>query len=345
MIHRDLPIDPKEIPTATIVRSSIDIGSNVTTPLASNNPQQQLPERFQVICGRGSKTCGDDFSMPAKIHDGPSTRQQQGRPKRVLFHHIHKCGGTSVCAMAKMNGEITPGRKDRQDPTCYVPPPNQCMTSVEEYVPPSSNISFVEYPCPRKLNADWQALNNATKSWQFVTFLRHPLGRSLSEYRHFGYFDAKSNFTSQEQVRNDLDAFVDYSKNRPNQMINWIAPGWTQVGKHANKTSGGDSVGAENAILDFAKQRLREYDVLVVLEDMALDCPHFAEAMGWNVTAACSVHRNADAARGASAASLLGEERTADFLAPNSLDMKLYEYGRELAVQQRLEWQRLISSQ
>ena len=297
MIQRDLPNDLTMTKQPSLVRSTITIGSNVTlsTSTTSNNLH---PERFQVKCGRGSKTCGEDFSMPEKIHDGPSTRQQQGLPGKVLFHHIHKCGGTSVCAMAKMNGEITPVIHDRRDPTCFVPPPHHCMTFVEEFVPSNSNVTFVEYPCPRQGDADWQNLNNVTKAWQFVTFLRHPLERILSQYRHFGYLSAKSNFTAQEQVRNDLDAFADYAKTRTNEILNWLAPGWREVERQANKTSGGNATLTENAILDFAKWKMQEYDILVVLEDMSLDCPRFAQAMGWNVTAACSVHRNADAARG-----------------------------------------------
>ena len=71
-----------------------------------------------------------------------------------------------------------------------------------------------------------------------------------------------------------------------------------------------------------------------------IHCSCFAESMGWNVTAACSIHRNSDAARESNVATLLGEVRTAELLKLNELDMLLYEYVRQLATKQREEWQK-----
>jgi hypothetical protein len=313
-----------------------------TSDYALRPRRNHHPIRIQAKCGRGGKRCGNDFSMPSVIHDGPSVRRERDSPKRIFFHHIHKCGGTSVCTMAKMNGEVTPHRPDRPDPICFIEPPNHCMTNVEDFVATDSNITFLEFPCARKQESNWQSLNNATKAWTFVTFIRHPLERLLSEFRHFGFLSVKSsNFTTEEQIRDNLDVFAEYASTHTNGLLNWIAPGWRKVRSLTNQTSGGNATDSEidNAILAFAKQRLEEYDVLVVLEDMTLDCPRFADTMGWNFTAACLIHRNADAARGENAATLLGEERTSEIIKLNAIDMQLYEYGRKLAAKQRIRWQ------
>ncbi|KAG7344657.1 sulfotransferase family protein [Nitzschia inconspicua] len=283
---------------------------------------------------------------------GPLTRQRRGLPPKILFHHAHKTGGTSACTMAQNNGEITPPNTATDilsdGPVCYYLNVPYCQKDLEELAQINSTVTYVDFHCSSR-SSWWEFLNghshnnsnNANndhkssgrpRQWMFATFLRHPVERLLSEYRHYGFrrvFDANStqNLTM-AQKRNDKGLFMKYArdKNRANYYRRFYLP-------HCFGKS----------FSECANQTLRGYDILIILEDIQQDCPRLADALGWNANVTCSARRNVDSGRTTDALTYLGEERFKELLQLNALDVDIYNFARMLANMQRKSWRRIAT--
>jgi hypothetical protein len=283
-----------------------------------------------------------------RLIDGPTTRRQRGLPPRVLFHHAHKTGGTSVCTMAINNGEITLTDHGIHpidgDPVCYYQTVPYCRKDLNHLMKLNSTVTYVDFHCSAHpswridMNHDTATVgdhatqgNHSGRDWMYVTFLRHPLERLLSEYRHYGvdrvFIPAswnKTNLTTDEK-RNDVELFMMYArdKNRINFYRRFYIP-------HCSS----------NVLLECAKKFLKKYDVLVILEQFREDCPRFAHALGWNARLACSTHKNAGAGRLTNAFAYLGEDKANELLRLNAMDLEIYNIAAELVEDQKRVWQR-----
>lgn len=291
--------------------------------------------RVNTNCGHNlggqARTRCVDVSIPPSLHDGPTTRREMGLAPRILFHHVRKTGGTSLCAMSKINGEISPPRAGGE--WGCSDPEFPCKADLDMLVSRYSNLTYLEAPCPSHPSWNLPARSSSphASDWLFVTIARHPVERDLSEYRHFGHNRlAKEVNGTKDALDDDMDLFLEYAKTAINLMSKFYVPNSYDITQEFG----------EDALLEHAKRHLSSYDVVLILEDMDVDCPRLADALGWNATATCSIHRNSDAARVSNAAQMLGKERLSTALDQNKLDVQLYDYARELAARQREQWRK-----
>jgi hypothetical protein len=257
--------------------------------------------------------------------------------------------------MAINNGEVTPTASGVHyidgDPVCYYQGARYCSKDLNDLTKLNTTVTYVDFHCSthpswrvemnhRPVPAVGDHPNHANyghgpdRDWMIVTFLRHPLERLLSEYRHYGADRVfvpsswnKTNLTTLEK-RNNVELFMIYARarNRNNFYRRFYVP-------HCSS----------NVLRECAKEFLKIYDVLVILEHFHEDCPRFAHELGWNANLACSTHKNADAGRATSAFAYLGEDRANELLHLNAIDIEIYNAAIELVEKQRRDWRRRTS--
>ena len=74
----------------------------------SSKLQQQIALQECLVHGREALELGDDAPTEASREKADIEERVRQRAAPVLFVHIHKAGGTTVCNLAKLNNLTVP---------------------------------------------------------------------------------------------------------------------------------------------------------------------------------------------------------------------------------------------
>lgn len=305
---------------------------------------RMLLERQQALTHCG-KCRGSD--VPRSQYNG--SRQLGGPKSRILFHHVWKCAGANLCAMAVSNGESVPN----DDPSN---PSSRCeLDSLDLQELVAGNYSFASLQSPMPANITAQTIPAQVS---LVTVLRNPLNQALSHYRHaqedYGLWSNFSAFmeyglcvsaemnrggleTCQAHLRmvsfKALDAFAVF---RDNQQLRWLLPTQAATAIDPFALSVGDRPLLNEKDLQAAKTRLELYDEILILEDLHQRDRFEMQRYGWtklNDYSGANLHEPLKIWRPAKAeVELKDQPAVLDRLREvQQWDLELYRYGRELA--------------
>eukprot|EP00039_Didymoeca_costata_P029672 m.25825 g.25825 ORF g.25825 m.25825 type:complete len:359 (+) comp7740_c0_seq2:69-1145(+) len=296
---------------------------------------------------------------PTELEFQPFARKKREQernlnlPRRfVYFAHIHKGGGTTLCHIARFNGEIVGPKNCNVDPDLY---PGSCWTRTKckgSYEIPTDNGPGRIHPAHQNTSdlirgsleqqchfltgtrlsfisdeggAPTQLLPGITG----ITILRHPLNRALSEWHH-----AKKG--REATMPGFPTTFIEFVKRK------WFLKDFmvrTLVGPELR----GDNLTRHH--LDIVKTRLsQEFKLVLILEMFdPYGLQLLKSELGWvtrpKKTAASKL---GTAKHGSSRMSNYTVELSSAEISwmkeHNALDMELYEYSRTLFLK-RVEYQ------
>lgn len=212
---------------------------------------------------------------------------------RIFVHHVWKCGGMNLCDMAVRNGELTP------HPDFANRYAGCDLWTVQQLLAVNYSFAQWQFPLPMQVN-----LVKLPAEIAALTILRNPLNQALSHFKHassvlpalwsnlssfidFGLCFGNANRTLSPQAAVDTcQRFLlrplpwsslssdHFGLFEDNQQLRWIAPIWL------------DSVNTNwpqlNAkYLDAAKTRLKEFDQVLILEELHIRDRFRLAKYGW----------------------------------------------------------------
>ena len=243
---------------------------------------------------------------------------------RVLLYHVHKCGGSTLCALAFRNGHAVDLRGNCQGNRQWWSKTEGgksdfLSATVHDFVA-TEDQPFVAPPLPGAPSL-------------FIISLRNPLDRILSHFRHHRRDRKLTNFSfASFAVRGGVErGEADY----------WACNFYVQLlGATPSSSCFGRGARCGEDELDISMRRLAAYFSVVLIADSPA---HFRvggqllrRRLGWSVWDTDENRRGTDVA--SSAVDELKDHRDAynRLVVSNLLDMRLYEHAKTLFEQQIL---------
>jgi hypothetical protein len=278
----------------------------------STPPYERFREEFEQF----QSSFPDSGDIAAKRNDTP-----------VIFLHIHKYGGTSVCLLAKLNNErIPPG-----DCNC-----NFCQDSCRYYQPsrmhpgeygnamiPHTSVSYAQIE--RDLSPQELDTFLSMKARTGV-MLREPMEGALAN------IVAHKIAVSDLETALKVDDFLRAYPHSPGCFKQAYAPGVVGLLLQSSATRalsgffGRTSTTDEH--LEQAKRNLDKFDVVEILED--INITNFANKFGWNADLSLAKKNSVGSNGKNHLREMLEMYGLWDRLRKaNEHDMKLYEYARD----------------
>ena len=262
----------------------------------------------------------------AEAHAQPLVPEANSGSLRALMFHVHKAGGTTLCHMAKRNGERTSSNNcnvgEKGTPFCWACDREKAaaLSSEEEasYLS-SAPYTFGANEClaPREPEAGVMTL----------TALREPLERAAS---HFYYdFEAGEGSWSRKRTAGNCSSFDCFVLERMElgdyQKYHWH----NYMTRFFSSTAHAGPIGEEE--LERAKARLEGVDFLIDLANFEACMEPLRERLHWNETGLDQVkNENGGGARTVEMSPRAHRKLTE----ANQLDLALYEHFRLTAARQ-----------
>ena len=262
----------------------------------------------------------------------------------VLWSHVHKCAGTSICELARTNEENMTGFQGRHNcnscgDTCRVNATvAMCGQTEDAQCAYSGDIS-----CSTRMHMAAQQsfmgqerFVDADLCTNYVThgiMLREPLDRLISNTKYarsYGWDASAEEIVDMvtpgtpvhEEQSNDCDncGLVERSTFAYDNMF--IR---TLLGKRGMQVRAGELTRDD---LEQAKVRLASYSVVLILDEYDDHTPQLKYTLGWNVTSLEEENTGGD---GTVSDSVFTDDQLRTLADANALDYELYCFGRSLA--------------
>mmetsp|Transcript_49004 Transcript_49004/g.116573 ORF Transcript_49004/g.116573 Transcript_49004/m.116573 type:complete len:402 (-) Transcript_49004:63-1268(-) len=240
--------------------------------------------------------------------------------KPIFWVHLHNFAGTYICQEAHKQGEKTPPEPTGW-PGCLMP--NEGCSQLPGLNRSHCNKRLVKGYTFSMAERDVDDRDLNCESMMTGTMLRDPVVAAQSTLR--------SNHFNKTELMQVLRSGV-VSELTHTECLPWW-DSYHHFDNFATRTLGGGySVGLRQvteAHLEKAKKRLRNMDVVVILEDLEAHMPQFEHVFGWEVSQMTPHHKlnaHCDPAQES-----FSEEETAYLKQLNSFDYLLYEFAKELA--------------
>lgn len=264
---------------------------------------------------------------------GSTTRQRNDRP--VVFLHLHKAGGTTICDLAKQNGETLDEVQPHENCAIkgdgnwldkngiYAGYSRSCAARAEE----ARTHSFMAIE-------RWMDAEMCDDLAQYAVVLRDPIDRLISNtlFEQKVMHWATDTASILEMIA--PNASVHLSGDRADHPSEMISQGTAAYDNFLVRTLAGPEAFAlpagqlTRAHLDEAKRRLARFDVVMVLERLDEQGPaQLSHFLGWD---RLELPRSM-AGGGADAAQPFSDEQLAVLKRANAFDAELYCYGQKLA--------------
>ena len=250
------------------------------------------------------------------------------------YVHVHKCGGTTVCHLANKNGEKISAFARRHNCNNKGDGPN---AETHRWEPGfslrcdqrrqfQSSFHMIE----RWVDWDWQ-LCGMTRA----IMVRDPLDRIISNYlfetSRNGRFAAR---LTVEQLMKAIQPGATYGLRKPlalqgDTMVGFSTAAWDNL---LTRTLGGPDVfrlparALNQTHLTKAKDRLRGFEVIMMLDEFDMDSAQLAHVMGWSTLLIDHANEGAD-----HMPSPFSEEQLRTLAEVNAMDFELVCLARELA--------------
>lgn len=236
------------------------------------------------------------------VTDAPEKRQRNNQRRGIVMFHMWKTGGTSLCALAQLNGEHIQ-RAGLDEWGCSLTP-NYYNSHPPDQMAIEGNVTYLETD-PMKGSFRKYPLGSPESPWYFVTVLRRPAARMTSEWRHFTGLRA----TGGKDLRHNNTAMVAYaSENRrsfANLQVEWLS-------------NHGD--------LAEAKVQLEKFDEVFLTEFIDNNALPRLHRFGWTADPGVFLHTNAQPKP-----ETLTDEQTALLNQYGADDYELYGFAKTLA--------------
>ena len=270
----------------------------------------------------------------AEAHAQPLVPEANSGSLRALMFHVHKAGGTTLCHMAKQNGERTSSNNcnvgEKGTPFCWAcdREKSAALSSEEE----ASYLSSAPYTFgANECLAPPPHISRAPEAGVLtLTALREPLERAASHF-HYDMEGGELEGESWSRKRTagnctSFDCFVlermelgDYQK------YHWH----NYMTRFFSGTAHADPIGEEE--LERAKARLEGVDFLIDLANFEACMEPLRERLHWNETGLDQVkNENGGGARTVEMSPRAHRKLTE----ANQLDLALYEHFRLTAARQ-----------
>jgi len=266
-----------------------------------------------LLCASLAQGGGD--TSPKQLRDG----------KLAYFLHVHKSGGTSVCKLARLNGEHSSGKTN-----CNV----YRLASHSEHVQNANHHntsccgSTVAVQAQFAAKTDWTFIANERdmppeldhEHYKYMTVVRDPLKRHVSNY----FYTMNIHSERKDSTKSFLQW---YEHQADNYFLRKICGLACRVPRGSlNQTH-----------LDIALRMLDQFDAVVVIDDALFSFSNMSvvlkDEIGWGTSAA--VHTQRRKSQLDSLAKKLAKAGAAKYEYMNTFDDELYAYARVLAAQQR----------
>ena len=264
---------------------------------------------------------------------GSSPKQRNNRP--VVFLHLHKAGGTTMCDLAQLNGETLDEVQPHEN--CAIKGDGNWLDKNGIYPGYSrSCASRAEEARAHSFMAieRWMDTDMCDDVAQYAVVLRDPIDRLISNTifeQAVMHWDTDTSSILEMVAPNASFRLSGDRENHPSEMI---SQGTAAYDNFLVRTLAGPEVFALPAgqltrtHLDEAKRRLARFDAVMVLERLNEQAPaQLSHFLGWN---RLELPRSM-AGGGADAAQPFSDEQLAVLKRANALDAELYCFGQKLA--------------
>jgi hypothetical protein len=241
--------------------------------------------------------------------------------KNIIWIHLHNSAGTTMCQLARQQGELTP--RDVSDvayegTNCNVAP-DQCSKTEAYQVHCELRSGFTFSAIERALTEEDLKCNDKF----YGIMMRDPLYNSRSTL--------VNNFAP-DQKRRILSAIRNGESAVSTGMVHGCLPEWDNYqhfDNFATRTLSGDYMVPagmmKRAHLEKAKSRLHTMDVVLILEELRDHSVQLRAVFGWNITDAFDDYNSH------STDQAFTEEEEEFLRTVNHLDYELYDFAASLA--------------
>ena len=285
----------------------------------------------------------------ASDHDGAGERHAAAMDKCAMdkcptdylrntsyYVHVHKCGGTTVCQLAQKNGERINAFARRHNCNQKGDGPNAEVHGWEpgfsrrcaERRQLQSSFHMIE----RWMDRDWESCGMT----RAIT-IRDPLDRIISNYLFEtspGHGRVNAARLTVKQLMKAIQPGATFGLEKPlalqgDTMVGSSTAAWDNF---LTRTLGGPDVfrlparALNQTHLTKAKDRLRAFEVIVMLDEFDTDSAQLAHMMGWSTLLVDHANDGAD-----HMPSPFSEEQLRTLAEVNAMDSELVCLARELA--------------
>jgi len=200
--------------------------------------RKSIKNAFEIIETKSIKNAFEIITLP-------------NPQKRILYYlHLHKCGGTSFCKTARLNGE-----QGNFKDNCNVQPDQRCCGKIDTI---EDQIAFAKKTSYSVVANEQYMMNDMVHShYRYVTSLRSAKARYLSHYRH----------------ANPRDSYNVWLRSQPDN--------WNTRHICGTRCVQRPQLYITRADFDYTLKRLRNFDNVLFLDDWNATFNQLASKIGW----------------------------------------------------------------
>jgi len=251
----------------------------------------------------------------AQANRGNRNQTRAATNKKVIYYlHLHKAGGSTMCRMARANVKANLGRNCNTEPLC-------CGESLAEQRAFANSTPYEFVANERWMTSGPMDLEN----YRYFTTVRHPVARSLSQFRHLNRHAGKQNAklvagtTYRHWLERQPDNF--YIRNMLGRKVLDLPRG---------------RITASHTML--AMQRLAQFEGVMILEDYERTAQVLKTSLGWEHMSPTSHRHGSTANTVPEDANITGLEHLFRH------DMAFYEWAKLLTVSNPNEYSECTNS-